>query len=107
MLALLDHRKLRAQLQKGSRRRDVVFLTGQLAGFTVVDDQTIHHLQRRQQIIPRRIDPQIHRVAHGQPRVLHLTAHLALKGGMRVRQEQNIAIGEGGWHRRALLLQHV
>jgi hypothetical protein len=44
----------------------------------VIDQQKVPFANGREQLLPGDVDPEVHGVAAGQARILHLRAHAAL-----------------------------
>jgi hypothetical protein len=56
----------------------------------VVEQQAVAPLDRLQQVVPRGLDPEVHRVERDEGCLLALFAHLTLQGWLDVREEQQV-----------------
>ena len=83
----------------GGGAAQVVF-AGKQAGFTIVDEQEVPLFEGLEQGGTKVVDPVVHRVAAGEPDVLHLIADAALQVGLYVAQKEKrlaaIAFGQFG-----------
>ena len=87
VLALLDHDVLRAALHDPARRLHEVELLGELARLGVVERDQIDALEQLEQIGTPALDPEVHRVARDELRLVDLRQHVELEPRIDVAEE--------------------
>ncbi len=88
MLTLLDDHESWAHGQHLLTGPNEVLFAGQQLRFAVVEHQAVDAAQQGEHFFALNIDPQIHRVGHGQRGARHLVEHLALQRRAAVGEKQ-------------------
>ena len=78
---------LRPTLHDPARGLDEIRFLGELARLAVVERDEIHALEKRQQIGPTALDPEVHRVARNELGLLDLIEHVELQSRIDVGQK--------------------
>ena len=91
VLAALHDHGARAEAEDLPRRLHDVVLAGELARLGVVHEEQVHALQRLEQALALRGDPEVHRVARDEARRAHLVEHRALQVRVDVAEEDVLA----------------
>ena len=107
VLAPLDDHRARAEGEDPAGRLDDVVLLGELARLGVVHEQEIHPLQRPEQALALRRDPEVHGVARDEPRSADLVEHGPLQIGVDVAEKDVLRVAIMGGQLRVELGEHV
>ena len=90
-----------------ARRRGQVRLPGQLARLLVVEQQHVDALEQLHQLRALDVDPEVHRVAGDELRLLRLLEHAELQHRIDVGEEHVVGVGPAGGQLGAEVLKDV
>ncbi len=107
VFAFFDGDVFRAERTDGGTGFDEAGEAGELAGFAIVQDEHVHALEQREEVVFGDVDPEIHRVGDDEFRARHLVEDVALQTRADVREEDVRRGVVSGGKRRGEVLEDV
>ena len=107
MLALLDDHVARPAFENPARGLHEICLLGELPRFAVIERDEIDAPEQLDEFGTAALDPEVHRVARDQLRLLHLVEHLQLQARIDVREKHERRTPELLGNLRAEVREHA